>query len=157
MNAVLEGLEPVRVFYYFEQLSRIPHGSGNTGKISGYLVSFAKEHGLEYIQDELGNVVIFKAGTKDAPPVILQGHMDMVAEKRPDSGHDFEKDPLVLEVEGDNLTARDTTLGGDDGIALAYALAILESSQYEHPPLEVVFTVDEEIGLLGARDRKSVV
>ena len=151
MKAVLEGLEPVRVFYYFEQLSRIPHGSGNTGRISGYLVFFAKEHGLEYIQDEQGNVVIFKKGTKEAPPVILQGHMDMVVEKRPDSSHDFEKDPLVLEVEGDSLTAKDTTLGGDDGIALAYALAVLESSEYEHPPLEVVFTVDEEIGLLGAR------
>lgn len=150
-NDTLKALEPERVFYYFEQISRIPHGSGNTGRISGYLAAFARDHGLRYIQDEQGNVVIYKDGTKDGPPVILQGHMDMVAEKRPGSSHDFEKDPLTLEVDGDNLTARDTTLGGDDGIALAYALAILESSEYEHPPLEVVFTVDEEIGLLGAR------
>lgn len=144
-------LEPGRVFYYFEQLSRIPRGSGNTRQASDYLASFARNHGLSYVQDEPGNVVIYKEGTKDGPPVILQGHMDMVAEKRPGSGHDFEKDPLALEVDGDMLAARDTTLGGDDGIAVAYALAILESSQYEHPPLEVVFTVDEEIGLLGAR------
>ncbi len=144
-------LEPSRVFYYFEQLSQIPRGSGNTRQISDYLVSFAADHGLSYMQDKLNNVVIYKEGAKAAPPVILQGHIDMVAEKRPGSPHDFEKDPLLLEVEGDWLTARDTTLGGDDGIAVAYMLAILESSEYEHPPLEAVFTVDEEIGLLGAR------
>lgn len=144
-------LEPARVFYYFEQLSQIPRGSGNTRQVSDYLAAFAREQGLSYVQDELGNVIIYKEGTIDGPPVILQGHMDMVAEKRPGSSHDFEKDPLILEVEGDMLTARNTTLGGDDGIAVAYALAILESSQYQHPPLEAVFTVDEEIGLLGAR------
>lgn len=150
-KTAIQALEPSRVFYYFEQLSRIPRGSGNTRQISDYLVSFAVAHGLSYVQDAMNNVVIYKDGTKDAQPVILQGHMDMVAEKRPDSAHDFRKDPLELMVEGDFLTARDTTLGGDDGIALAYALAILESDQYEHPPLEAVFTVDEEIGLLGAR------
>lgn len=150
-KAVLETLDPSRVFYYFEQISQIPRGSGNTRQISDYLVSFAVDHGLAYIQDRLNNVVIYKEGTKEADPVILQGHMDMVVEKRPGSPHDFQKDPLVLEVEGDYLTARDTTLGGDDGIAVAYMLAVLESDSYEHPPLEAVFTVDEEIGLLGAR------
>lgn len=147
----LEGLEPSRVFHYFKELSRIPRGSGNTAGVSRYLAAFAEEHGLKARQDRLNNVVIYKEGTKAGPPVILQGHMDMVAEKRPGSPHDFTKDPLDLEVDGDYLTARDTTLGGDDGIALAYALAILEGKEYIHPPLEVVFTVDEEIGLLGAR------
>ncbi len=150
-KTAIQALEPSRVFYYFEQISRIPRGSGNTKEISDYLVDFAVAHGLSYVQDAMNNVVIYKDGTKGAQPVILQGHMDMVAEKRPGSAHDFRKDPLELMVEGDFLTARDTTLGGDDGIALAYALAILESDQYEHPPLEAVFTVDEEIGLLGAR------
>lgn len=150
-KSALEALEPSRVFYYFEQISRIPRGSGNTRQISDYLVAFALEHGLSYIQDALNNVVIYKEGTKGGEPVILQGHMDMVPEKRPGSAHDFKKDSLTLQVEGDELTARDTTLGGDDGIALAYALAILESDVYEHPPLEAVFTVDEETGLLGAR------
>ncbi len=147
----LGALEPSRVFYYFEQLSRIPRGSGNTRQVSDYLAAFARDQGLPYVQDGQGNVVIYKEGSKKGPGVILQGHMDMVTEKRPGSSHDFEKDPLILEVEGDALTARDTTLGGDDGIAVAYMLAILENHQYEHPPLEAVFTVDEEIGLLGAR------
>lgn len=150
-KTVLGTLEPSRVFYYFGQISQIPRGSGNTKQISDYLVSFAVDHGLAYIQDRSDNVVIYKEGTKEADPVILQGHMDMVAEKRPGSPHDLEADPLVLQVEGDHLTAVDTTLGGDDGIAVAYMLAILESDSYEHPPLEAVFTVDEEIGLLGAR------
>ncbi len=152
-RAALGALEPSRVFYYFEQISQIPRGSGHTRQISDYLVSFAAEHGLRYIQDASGNVVIYKEGSKgreDARPVILQGHMDMVAEKRPGSAHDLHRDPLVLQIEGDHITAKDTTLGGDDGIALAYMLAILESEAYEHPPLEAVCTVDEEIGLLGA-------
>ena len=150
-KAIWETIQPSRVFYYFEQISQIPRGSGHTRQISDYLVSFAVDHGLAYIQDELYNVVIYKNGTKDTAPVILQGHMDMVAEKRPGSPHDLLEDPLALEVEGEYLTARDTTLGGDDGIAVAYMLAILEADGYVHPPLEAVFTVDEEIGLLGAR------
>lgn len=150
-KTAIQALEPSRVFYYFEQISRIPRGSGNTRQISDYLADFAAAHGLSYVQDAMNNVVIYKDGTKGVQPVILQGHMDMVAEKKPGSAHDFLKDPLDLMIDGDDLTARDTTLGGDDGIALAYMLAILESDQYEHPPLEAVFTVDEEIGLLGAR------
>lgn len=149
----LENCEPKRVFYYFEELCKIPHGSGNTKQISDYLVSFAKEHGLEYVQDEMNNVVIYKPvteGYEDAPAVILQGHMDMVCEKRPDVDHDFTKDPLNISVKDGYVTANGTTLGGDDGIAVAYGLALLESKDLAHPALEVLITVDEEIGLLGA-------
>lgn len=149
----LENCEPKRVFYYFEEFCKIPHGSGNTKQISDYLVSFAKEHGLEYVQDEMNNVVIYKPATEgyeDAPAVILQGHMDMVCEKRPDVDHDFTKDPLNISVKDGYVTANGTTLGGDDGIAVAYGLALLESTELAHPALEVLITVDEEIGLLGA-------
>ena len=149
----LENCEPKLEFYYFEELCKIPHGSGNTKQISDYLVSFAKEHGLEYVQDEMNNVVIYKPATEgyeDAPAVILQGHMDMVCEKRPDVDHDFTKDPLNISVKDGYVTANGTTLGGDDGIAVAYGLALLESKDLAHPALEVLITVDEEIGLLGA-------
>lgn len=149
----LENCEPKRVFYYFEELCKIPHGSGNTKQISDYLVSFAKEQGLEYVQDEMNNVVIYKPATEgyeDAPAVILQGHMDMVCEKRPDVEHDFTKDPLNISAQDGYVTANGTTLGGDNGIAVAYGLALLESKDIAHPALEVLITVDEEIGLLGA-------
>ncbi len=150
---VCEHLEPQRVFHYFEEICRIPHGSGNTGEISSYCVAFAKDHGLKWLQDGSGNVIIFKDGTEGyeaSDPVIIQGHMDMVCEKESGAGIDFEKDGLDLYVDGDFLRARGTTLGGDDGIALAYAFALLEDGTLPHPPLEAVFTVDEEIGLLGA-------
>ncbi len=150
---VCEQLEPKRVFAYFEDICRIPHGSGNTKAISDYCVSFAKEHHLKWMQDESNNVIIFKDGSKGyetAEPVIIQGHMDMVCEKENGVEIDFEKDGLNLYIDGDFLKAEGTTLGGDDGIALAYALAILEDDALPHPPLEVVLTVDEEIGLLGA-------
>ena len=151
--SVCEQLEPKRVFAYFEEICGIPHGSGNTKAISDYCVSFAKEHHLKWIQDESNNVIIFKDGSKGyetAEPVIIQGHMDMVCEKENGVDIDFEKDGLNLYIDGDFLKAEGTTLGGDDGIALAYALAILEDDTLPHPPLEVVLTVDEEIGLLGA-------
>ncbi|MBQ1311549.1 MAG: aminoacyl-histidine dipeptidase [Blautia sp.] len=150
---VLEGLKPERVFYYFEQICGIPHGSGNIGQISDYLVSFAKEHGLRYLQDEMKNVLICKEaapGYENSAPVILQGHMDMVCEKRADVEHDFTKDGLKLHVEDGCVRAEGTTLGGDDGIAVAYALALLEDKSLPAPALECLFTVDEEIGLLGA-------
>ncbi|WP_297777131.1 aminoacyl-histidine dipeptidase [Blautia sp.] len=151
--SVLENLQPERVFHYFEEITKIPHGSGNTREISDYLVSFAKEHGLRYIQDESNNVILFKPAAKgyeNAPTVMLQGHMDMVCEKEPGSSHDFTRDALKLQVEGNYISAQGTTLGGDDGIAVAYGLALLEDDTLEHPALEVVITVDEEIGLLGA-------
>ena len=152
---VLEHLEPKRVFYYFEEICRIPHGSGNTRRISDYLVSFAREHGLEYRQEPCGNVVIRKPaapGYEQADTVMLQGHMDMVAVKTRDCDLDLERDGLRPAVSGDGqwVYAEGTSLGGDDGIAVAYALAILEDNTLRHPELEAVFTVDEEIGLLGA-------
>ena len=150
---VLENLKPQRVFYYFEEITKIPHGSGNTKEISDYLVAFAKNQGLRWIQDESNNVIIFKEASKGyekVPSVMLQGHMDMVCEKKKGNTHDFTKDPLKLHIEGDYISADGTTLGGDDGIAVAYGLALLEDDTLEHPALEVVFTVDEEIGLLGA-------
>lgn len=150
---VLTNLQPERVFYYFEQISRIPHGSGNIRQISDYLVSFAREHELMYIQDASGNVIICKPATEgyeQEPALILQGHMDMVAVKTPDCTKDMTTEGLDLAVDGDFVYAVNTTLGGDDGIAIAYALAILESQEIKHPKLEVIITVDEEIGLLGA-------
>ncbi|NBH81802.1 aminoacyl-histidine dipeptidase [bacterium C-53] len=149
---VLKALQPQAVFSYFEDICRIPHGSGNTKEISDYLVSFAKEHSLSHTQDEMGNVIIVKEASKgfeQADTVMLQGHMDMVCEKNSDCRHDFKKDPLNLCVVDDYVFAKGTTLGGDDGIAVAMALAIL-AGDYEHPRLEVVVTVDEEIGMLGA-------
>ena len=153
MERKLAGLEPERVWYYFEELCRIPHGSGNTRQISDYCANFAGERGLRCIQDEVGNVIIFKPaapGYENAPAVIVQGHLDMVAEKTPDSSHDFLKDSLDLFVEDGWVGARDTTLGGDDGIAIAYALALLEDDSLPHPALECVFTVEEETGMDGA-------
>ena len=148
-----EELYPQRVFYYFEQIAAIPHGSRNTKAISDYLVDFAKEHNLVWYQDENNNVVIVKeasAGYEAAEPIIIQGHMDMVCEKEKGDDIDFEKDGLKLYIDGDFLKAEGTTLGGDDGIAVAYALALLDSQEIAHPKLEVVITVDEEIGMLGA-------
>lgn len=149
----LTDLQPARVFHYFEEIAAIPHGSGNTAAISDYCVAFAKAHGLACVQDELGNVIIKKAATagyEEHPAVILQGHLDMVCEKAPELAFNFEKDGLNLAVDGDWVHANGTTLGADDGIAVAMALAILEADDLPHPPLEVLLTVDEEIGLLGA-------
>ena len=151
--AVLSELEPNKVFKYFEEICSIPHGSNNVKQISDYLVDFAKAHNLKYRQDDDLNVIIWKDGSKgyeDSEPVILQGHMDMVAVQEADCKKDMEKEGLDLEINGDYISAKGTSLGGDDGIAVAYALAILESDEISHPKLEVVITVDEEIGMLGA-------
>lgn len=150
---ILSSYEPTRVFQYFEEIAAIPHGSGNTTAISNYLVDFAKSHGLKYRQDEMGNVIIWKAATagyEERPTVIIQGHMDMVAVKEAGCSKNLETEGLDLEIDGDYISARATSLGGDDGIALAYALALLESDDISHPALEVVITVDEEVGMLGA-------
>lgn len=149
----LAGLEPASVFGYFEKICSIPHGSGNTKAISNYLVSFAKEHGLAYIQDELNNVLMFQDGTpgyEDHEPVILQGHMDMVCEKSPDCSIDFAVDGLDVTHDDTCVFANGTTLGGDDGIAVAYCLALLSDPTIPHPPLEIIITVDEETGMYGA-------
>ena len=149
----LAGLEPASVFAYFEEICSIPHGSRNTKLISDYLVNFAKEHGLRYIQDEANNVILFQeasSGMEDHAPVILQGHMDMVCEKDASCPIDMDKEGLDVTHDDRFVFAKGTTLGGDDGIALAYALAILADKSIPHPPLEVIITVDEEIGMLGA-------
>ena len=147
------GRRAERVFCFFEEISRIPHGSGNTAAIADYLVAFAKERGLYSVRDGANNVIIRKPATEGyeaRPTVILQGHTDMVADATAESGKDLTCDALDLYVDGDFLRAKGTTLGGDDGIAVAYALAILDSSDIPHPEIEAVFTSDEEIGLLGA-------
>lgn len=150
---VLTDLQPKAVMHYFEELCAIPHGSLDTKRISDYCVRFAQERGLRYIQDESNNVVICKDGTpgyEEHPTVILQGHLDMVCEKDGDCDIDFSVDGLRLRHDGEYISAIGTTLGGDDGIAVAYALALLDAKDLKHPPLECVFTVDEEIGMLGA-------
>ena len=151
---VLAALEPARVFYYFEQLCAIPHGSGNVRAVTDYLLEFAQSHGLECERDQAENVIIRKKaspGYESAPTVILQGHTDMVCAKNPDSAHDFLQDGLTLLTDGETVRADGTTLGADNGIAVAMSLALLEEEAAEHPALEVVLTSDEEIGLLGAK------
>ncbi len=151
--SVLGNLQPKKVFDIFEQLCAIPHGSGNTDKISAFLKAFAEQRGLETHTDALGNVIIIKgatAGYENSEPVILQGHMDMVCEKAADCDIDMDTQGLRLKVDGDAVYAEGTTLGGDNGIAVAMALALLDSDDIDHPQLEVVITVDEEIGMLGA-------
>ena len=154
MNAVkLSGLQPAAVFGYFEKICSIPHGSGNTKAISDYLVSFAVEHGLRYRQDGLNNVILFADGTagyEDHEPVILQGHMDMVCEKDADCALDMDTQGVDVTHDGKFVFANGTTLGADNGIAVAYALAILADKNICRPPMEVVITVDEETGMFGA-------
>ncbi len=151
--AVLEQLEPKAVFSFFEQLCAIPHGSGNTRAVSDWVADFAKTRGLWYVQDASDNVVIKKpasAGYETAAPVILQGHIDMVCEKAQGCEKDMTRERLDVAVDGDVVYARGTTLGGDDGAAVAMMLAVLDDDTLAHPPIEAVFTADEEIGLLGA-------
>ena len=149
----LAGLEPASVFAYFEKICSIPHGSRNNGPIADYLVSFAQEQGLRYIRDDSDNVILFQEGTcglEDHPSVVLQGHMDMVCERDEDCPIDMDKEGLDVTHDDECVFARGTTLGGDDGIAVAYALALLADRSIPHPPLEVIITTDEEIGMLGA-------
>ncbi len=141
--------------YYFEQICRFPHGSYHEKPLSDYIVEFARSRGLEYKQYDNHNVIIYKdasADYEDHEPIMLQGHIDMVCEKTPDSDHDFENDPIDIYVEDGKVKARGTTLGADDGIGAAYMLSILDDDSLPHPPLECVFTVQEEVGCYGARD-----
>ena len=149
----LAGIEPQEVFACFEKLCAIPHGSRNTKAISDYLVAFAREQGIRCIQDNLNNVILFGEGTcgmENHAPVILQGHMDMVCEKDPGCSLDMAAEGLDVTHDDTCVYAKGTTLGGDDGIAVAYAMALLMDKTIPHPPLEVIITVDEEIGMLGA-------
>lgn len=151
--SVLESLEPKKVFHFFEEICGIPHGSGDLGRMSSYLAQFASDRGLFHIRDASDNIVIVKeasAGYESVEPIILQGHMDMVAVKEKDCDIDLEKDGLRLQISGDYVYAEGTSLGGDDGIAVAYILAILDSDDIEHPRIEAVITTDEETGMEGA-------
>lgn len=153
MDRILKGLEPESVFCYFEELSRIPRGSTYEKAVSDYLYRWAVEKKLDAVQDEFLNILIKKPGTagyEDAPPVILQGHMDMVCEKNTDVDHDFMTEPLKLRIDGDYVYASGTTLGADNGIGVAFAMALLDSENLLHPPLEVLITTDEEGGMTGA-------
>ncbi len=152
-ESVLKDLEPKEVLKYFEAICDLPHGSHNTKLLSDYCVLFARIRGLWCHQDKVGNVIIRKpasAGYENHPTVIIQGHLDMVCEKEQGKQIDFRRDGITLRLEGDMITADGTTLGADDGIAVAYALAILDNKNLCHPPLEILLTVDEEVGMLGA-------
>ncbi|UTC67519.1 MULTISPECIES: aminoacyl-histidine dipeptidase [unclassified Treponema] len=149
----LQNTEPKEVFKWFYEISQVPRGSGNERAISDFLVKFAKDRNLEVHQDKAMNVIIKKSGTagyEKSPTVIIQGHMDMVCEKDTSSNHDFLKDPIKFVVKDGMLYADKTTLGGDDGIAVAYALTVLDSKDIPHPPLEVLITTEEETGMGGA-------
>ena len=149
----IENLEPKSVFGYFKEISETPHGSGDMEKISEYCMEFAKKHSLKALRDDANNVIIYKPASKGyegAEPIILQGHLDMVCQKDGSTNIDFEKDGLELYIDGDYLKAKGTTLGADNGIAVAMILSILERDDIAHPPIEAVFTTDEEIGMVGA-------
>ncbi len=157
-SQVLENLSPKEVFRFFEELTGIPRCSGNEKRVSDYLVAFAEERKLEAFQDEALNVVIRKPGTagyEKSPAVIIQGHMDMVCEKAKGTSHDFSKDPLTLKIEGDFVRADGTTLGADNGLGVAYGLAILDSADIPHPPIELLVTTSEETGMNGAHALKA--
>ena len=150
---VLSGLQPEPVFKYFEEICGIPHTSYHEKQLSDYMIAFAQKRGLFCTQDEMGNVLIVSEATpgyEDAEPVMIQGHLDMVGDKTENCSINLEKEGVQLYIDGDYIRAKGTTLGGDDGIAIAYALAILDSDHIPHPRLEAVFTVCEEVGLLGA-------
>ena len=152
MKRVLEGLEPQKVFYFFEEISKIPRGSFNEKAVSDWIVNFARERGLSVTQDESWNVVINRPaspGYENKKKIILQGHMDMVCEKLPEVKHDFTKDGIELVVDGEFLRANGTTLGADDGNALALCLALLDDKELQAPALQVIFTTAEESGFKG--------
>lgn len=149
MNNLQQLLER-EVFRFFGEICALPHGSGNTKAVSDYLETFAKQRNFRYIRDEVGNVVIFKDGKKEAEPVILQAHIDMVCVKNPGVTHDFTTDALTLKTDGQTLFADGTTLGADDGIGVAMILEILSDEKSSFPPIEAVFTVDEETSMVGA-------
>ena len=150
---ILKGLKPEAVWGYFEEICQVPHPSKKEEKIGAWLMDFARKHQLEARQDEAGNVLISKpatTGKEQTPTIVLQSHMDMVCEKNSDTVHDFDKDPIVPYIDGEWVKAKGTTLGADDGIGMAAALAVLTSTDIQHGPIECLFTVDEETGLTGA-------
>ncbi|MGT2462927.1 peptidase dimerization domain-containing protein [Sinomonas atrocyanea] len=149
----LTSIQPQEVFSFFESLSNIPRGSGNEKEVADWVVDFARERGLEATQDDLHCVLVKKPGQhglEGAPPLILHGHLDMVCEKEDGVTHDFEQDPIELLIDGDFVTANGTSLGADNGIGVSYILALLDSKDIPHPPLEAVLTAMEEKGKVGA-------
>jgi len=153
MNEAILQLQPSKVWYFFKEILNIPRPSKKEEKIIDYLLKFGEDHNLETLRDEVGNVLIRKpatTGMENRKVVVLQSHLDMVCEKNSDKIHDFENDPIDVYVDGDWVTARGTTLGGDDGIGVAAELAILDSNDIPHGPIECLFTIDEETGLTGA-------
>jgi len=158
MGNVLGNLKPEAIWNHFEEICKYPRPSGKEDKVAAYIVSVGKRNNLETITDEFGNIVIRKPATpgkENLTPVVLQGHLDMVAEKNNDVKHDFDKDPIQPIVDGDWVKATGTTLGSDNGIGVAAALAVLESKDVEHGPLEAIFTLEEETGMFGAKALKS--
>jgi len=153
MQRVISGFEPASIFEYFEDVSAIPRASGNEAGVADYLCHFAKAHNLECVRDANHNVLIKKpatAGREGESPLLLQGHTDMVCEKNADTAHDFERDPIRLILEGSCLRADGTTLGADNGIAVAMMLAVLDGELESHPAIECLFTTEEETGMGGA-------
>ena len=158
MGEILGQLKPNLLWNHFEELCKIPRPSRKEEKVAQYVISVAKKNNLQYATDDFGNVVIRKSATSGKEkliPVVMQGHLDMVAEKNADVKHDFEKDPIQPYIDGDWVKAKGTTLGGDNGVGVAAALAVMESKDLEHGPIEALFTLDEETGLFGAQALKS--
>jgi dipeptidase D len=153
MSPIFDDLKPLLIWKHFEQILKIPHCSGNEKELGDYIITQAKNFDLEWKRDDVGNVVVSKKaspGMENAPGVILQGHIDMVCEKNSDVEHDFSKDPIQPEKKGEWVSAKGTTLGSDNGVGVAAALALMEDETMVHGPLEFLFTVDEETGLTGA-------
>lgn len=154
MDQLLKNRDYKKVFYHFSEISKIPRGSGNEAQLSNYLIEFAKEYGLECYQDSCKNVILIKeasVGYENLPAIMLQGHMDMVCEKKHENTHDFLTEGIDLLVDGDYLTAKDTTLGADNGIAVAYIMSLFTDQELKHPRLEAIITTDEEVGMNGAK------
>lgn len=152
MNRVLAEIEPNNVFHFFEDLTRIPRGSGNEDMVCSYLIKFAEDNGFSWAKDEMKNLLIrvpATSGYENHPTVIIQAHTDIVCEKNENTIHDFEKDPVKVEIDGDKIIAKETTLGADDGMGIAIAMALATDKTASHPPLELVFTSDEERGMTG--------
>jgi len=155
---VIEGLEPKLVWQHFYEISQIPRGSGNEDAVGEYIISVANRNNLEYKKDDLGNIIVSKpatSGMENSTGTVIQGHTDMVCEKNNETVHDFLTDPIKLIQDGEWLKADGTTLGADNGIGVCYALAVMEEKSIAHPPMEFLFTIDEETGLTGANDLKS--
>lgn len=154
MGGILVNLKPELLWKHFEELTQIPRPSRKEEKAAKYIIDFAKQNNLEYAKDSFGNIVVRKSATpgkEHLTPVVLQGHLDMVAEKNADVVHNFDKDPINIYIDGDWVKAKGTTLGSDNGVGVAAALAVLESNEIEHGPVEALFTLDEETGLNGAQ------